>query len=92
MSTMPLSNPNGYNGLKMARNAHPGRQEGETMEAFKVRRARGVCVNIQAEMAQARELFGLCGPGEVVRMMARCDWQNARFRYQVVLARARPLP
>lgn len=92
MSTRPLSNPHGYNGLKMARNAHQGRQEGESLEAFKARRARGVCVNIAAEIAELRETFGLCIRGGIVRDAVRSDFQNARSRYQLVLARARPLP
>lgn len=91
MSTRPLSNPHGYNGLKMARNAHQGRQEGETMEAFKVRRARGVLVSIQARMAEERELLGLCGPGDIVKGMARRQWRALREAYKKRLAMARPL-
>lgn len=68
------------------------RQPGESMEQFKARRARGVCVNIQALMAEERELIGLCGPGDIVKGLARRQYWHLRDRYRARMAIARPLP
>lgn len=92
MSNRPLTNPQGYNGLKIARNAHQWRQQGESIQGFKARRARGVCANIAAELAELREMFGVCVRGGIVRDVVRIDFQSVRARYKERLAMARPLP
>ena len=92
MSTRPLSNPHGYNGLVLGRNAYQAPAGHENRARYVVRRARGVCVNIQVLMADERELFALSHGSEFERFLSKHRWNEHRKRYQEKLALARPLP
>lgn len=64
MSRKPLKvhaiNPPMGNGDRNPRNATQSRRPGETMEQFAVRRARGICANIQSFMREERETIATC--------------------------------
>lgn len=66
------------------RNQNQLRAEGETMEQFKARRARGVAINIMSFMAECRE-GAVWGPAKS-EMIRAFHYHRARLHARMAMA------
>lgn len=85
-------NPAMNNGDRNARNTHQPRGQGESLEHFVMRRARGVCANIQSFMREERETIALCAKDDPERSTHRMMWNLHRARYRQRMSQASSLP